>query len=90
MDKLIEEKLSLCKETPRTYDAIAELQETMKWTIQAIEKGQVMQERFWRARNDENVLTYGHVPYPNEAIRLATNELMVRYSKWVKGTGDSL
>jgi hypothetical protein len=35
-DALVEERLMFCKETPRTYDAIMELQQKLKWTVQDI------------------------------------------------------
>ena len=90
-DLVREQMYNLCKKLPRSYEEIAEMKEKMKWTIKAIEKGGAMRpgseepgamKTFLRMQMTNGVA----VPFPNDAVKAATTDMMVKYSD--KGEAD--
>ena len=86
IDNIREELMTLSRSNPRSFDEVEKLLENLKWTIRALEKGQAKQKgeeegqvlkTFFRIQ----MIQENAVPFPNEAIRAATNDMMVKAAK---------
>jgi hypothetical protein len=85
VDNIRNELQFLYQSKPRIYEAVEELMDKLKWALKAFEKGQgkAMHEEEKSALKSlvsNHMRTENQKPFPNEAIRAATNEMMVRYS----------
>ena len=86
IDNIREELMTLSRSNPRSFEEVEKLLENLKWTIRALEKGQAKQKgeeegqvlkTFFRIQ----MIQENAVPFPNEAIRAATNDMMVKAAK---------
>ena len=71
---------------PRTYEEVETLLEKLKWTVRALEKGQGKaiyeeEQSVLKSLVSNHMRNEHKKAFPNEAIRAATNEMMVRYSR---------
>ena len=70
---------------PRTYEEVETLLEDLKWTVRALEKGQGKaiheeEQSALKSLVNNHMRSENMKAFPNEAMRAATNEMMVRYS----------
>ena len=86
VDNIRQELQIMYQHKPRTYEEVETLLEKLKWTVRALEKGQGKaiheeEQSVLKSLVSNHMRNEHKKAFPNEAIRAATNEMMVRYSR---------